>query len=82
MAYIVVGGGDKRIAFRGLVLMLEGNIQHDGRATYRWEVDIKICLKQIGWDGVQCIVVTEDKYKWQHSNIPLVFIGGGYYLTD
>jgi len=72
----------KRILFRGLVLKPEGNIQN-GRARYRWEVNIKICLKRIGWDGVHCIVVAEDRYKWQHSNIPLVFIWWGlYYLTD
>jgi hypothetical protein len=69
-------GGSKRIAFKGLVLKPEGNIQH-GRARYRWEVNIKIRLKQIGWVGVHCIVVAEARYKWQCSNIPLVFIGGG-----
>ena len=31
------------------------------------------------------LVVAKDRYNWQHSNIPLVFIGeewGCYYLTD
>jgi hypothetical protein len=66
------------------VLKPEGNMQHE-RARYRWEFDIKICLKQIGWDGVHYFVVAEDRYNWQHNNIPLVFIGeewGWYYLTD
>jgi hypothetical protein len=64
------------------VLKPEGNTQH-GRARYRWDFNIKMCLKQIGWDGVHCIVVDEDRYNWQHSNILLVFSGRvGDYLTD
>jgi hypothetical protein len=48
VAYIA--GGSKRIGFRSLVVKPAGNILH-GRARYRWEDNVKICLKQIGWDG-------------------------------
>ena len=35
-----------------------------GRPRYRWKGNIKIYLKEIGWDGVIWIYLAEDRNRW------------------
>jgi hypothetical protein len=35
------------------------------RPTRRWEDNIKINLREIGWDGMDLIDVAQDKNKWR-----------------
>jgi hypothetical protein len=41
-------------AYKILVGKLEGNLLH-GRPRYRWENNIKMDLREIGWEGMYWI---------------------------
>jgi hypothetical protein len=56
--------GERRGAYKVLVGRPEGKRSH-GRPRRRWEDDIKMCLKEIGRDGVVWISVARDRQKWQ-----------------
>jgi hypothetical protein len=47
----------------GLVEKCERNGLH-GRPRHRWEDNIKMDFKGIGWDGVDWIHLSVDKDKW------------------
>jgi hypothetical protein len=36
-----------------------------GRLTHRWENNIKVHLKEIGWEGVGWIHLAQDRYQWR-----------------
>jgi hypothetical protein len=52
--------GETRNAYRILVGKKEGK-RPLGRPRRRWVDNIKINLKQIGWDGMDWIKVTQDR---------------------
>jgi hypothetical protein len=55
------GGEEKYV--QGLVGESEGN-RPLVRPRHRWEGDIKIDLKEIGWKGADWIIVVEGRDKW------------------
>jgi hypothetical protein len=52
--------GEKRIAYRILVGKPEGK-RPLGRPRRRWVNNIKMDLREIGWDGVDFIGLTQDR---------------------
>jgi hypothetical protein len=36
-----------------------------GRCRHRWEGNIKIALKELGLDGVDCIHLAQGRVKWR-----------------
>jgi hypothetical protein len=44
-------GGENRSAYRVLVGKPDGERQH-GKSRHRWEDNIKMYLKEIGWEGM------------------------------
>jgi hypothetical protein len=36
-----------------------------GRPKHRWEDGIKMDLREIGWGGVECIHLAQDRDHWQ-----------------
>jgi hypothetical protein len=56
--------GEKRIAYRILVGKPKGK-RSLGRSRRRWVDNIKMDLKEIGWDGVDWIDVVQDRDKWR-----------------
>jgi hypothetical protein len=56
--------GEKRNAYRILVGKPEGN-RPLGRPRRRWVDNIKVDLREIGWDGVDWIDMAEDRYQWR-----------------
>lgn len=36
-----------------------------GRLRCRWEDIIQMNLKQIGWEGMECVYLAQDRDKWQ-----------------
>jgi hypothetical protein len=52
--------GEKRNAYRILVGNPEGKIPL-GRPRYRWVDYIKTDLREIGWDGIDWIVLAQDR---------------------
>jgi hypothetical protein len=62
--------GAKRNAYRILVGKLEGKIPL-GRPESRWEDNIIMDLREIGWSGMDWIDLTQDR---EHGNEPLRFI--------
>jgi hypothetical protein len=55
--------GEKRNAYRILVGKSEGKIPL-GRPRRRWVDNIKMELREIGWDGMHCIDVAQDTDQW------------------
>ena len=55
--------GEKRGVYRILVGRPEGKGQL-GRSRRRWEDNIKIDLKQVGWRGINWIVKAQDRDRW------------------
>jgi hypothetical protein len=55
--------GEKRNAYRILVRKLEGKGPL-GRPRRRWVDNIKMDLKEIGWDDVGWIDVAQDRGQW------------------
>jgi hypothetical protein len=56
--------GEKRNAYRLLMGKPEGEIPL-GRPRRRWVDNNKINLLEIGWGGVDCIGLAQDRGKWR-----------------
>jgi hypothetical protein len=56
--------GEKRNACRLLVGMPEGT-RPLGRLRRRWVDNIKMDFLEIGWGGVDCIGLAQDRDKWR-----------------
>jgi hypothetical protein len=56
--------GDKRNESRLLVVKPEGK-RPLGRRRHSWVDNIKMDLAEIGWGGVDWIVLVQDKDKWR-----------------
>jgi hypothetical protein len=55
--------GEKRNAYRILVGNPEGK-RPLGRRRRRWEVNIKMYLREIGWGGMDWIDLAQDRDQW------------------
>jgi hypothetical protein len=55
--------GAKRNAYRVLVGKSEGK-RPLGRRRRRWVDNIKLDLREVGWDGVDWIDLSQDKDQW------------------
>jgi hypothetical protein len=55
--------GDKRNAYRILVGKPEGR-RPLGRPRRRWVYNIKMDLRETGWDGINWIDLTQDRDQW------------------
>jgi hypothetical protein len=56
--------GEKRNAYRILVGK-PGGKRPLGRPRRRWVDNIKVDLREIGWDGVDWIDLAQDKDQWR-----------------
>jgi hypothetical protein len=56
--------GEKRNAYRILVGKPEGK-RPLGRPRRRWEDNIKMDLREIGWDGMNWIDLAQDRDQWR-----------------
>jgi hypothetical protein len=56
--------GEKRNAYRLLVGKLEGK-RPLGRPRHRWLDNIKMDLRDIGWDGTDWIDLVHDRDQWR-----------------
>jgi hypothetical protein len=56
--------GEKRNAYRILVGK-PGGRRPLGRPRRRWVDNIKIDLREIGWDGVDCVDLAQDRDQWR-----------------
>jgi hypothetical protein len=56
--------GEKKNACRILVRKPEG-IRPLGRHRRRWEVNIKMVLREIGWGGMDWIDLAQDRDQWR-----------------
>jgi hypothetical protein len=56
--------GEKRNAYRILVAKSEGEIPL-GRRRRRWVGNIKMDLRETGWDGMDWIDLAQDRYQWR-----------------
>jgi hypothetical protein len=56
--------GEKRNAYRILMVKPEGKRQL-GRPRRRWEDDIKIDVREIGWGGMDWIDLVQDRDQWR-----------------
>jgi hypothetical protein len=56
--------GEKRNAYRILVGKPEGK-RPLGRRRRRWVDNIKMVLREIGWDGMDWIDLAQDKDQWR-----------------
>jgi hypothetical protein len=55
-----------------------------GRPRYSWEYDIRIDLREVGCDDVDCIHLAEDRDQWQavvNSNGTSGSIKGGEFVA-
>jgi hypothetical protein len=75
--------GKMRNAYKTLVGRPEGK-RPFGRSRRRWEDNIRIVLREIGWEGVDWIHLAKDRYQWralrEHGNELSVSIRGGEFL--
>jgi hypothetical protein len=55
--------GEKRNAYRIVVGMPQGNTSL-GRIRCRWDDNIKINLREVGWGGIDWIHLAEDRDQW------------------
>jgi hypothetical protein len=60
----VAGMGEKRNAYRILVGKPEGK-RPLGRPRLRWVDNIKIDLRETGWDGLDWIDLAQDRDQWR-----------------
>jgi hypothetical protein len=60
--------GEKRNAYRILVGKPEGT-RPLGRPRRRWVDNIKIDLRDIGWDGTEWIDLTQDRDLWRGNEL-------------
>jgi hypothetical protein len=56
--------GEKRNAYRILVGKPEGR-RPLGSPRRRWVDNIKMDLREIGWDGVDCVHLAQDRDHWR-----------------
>ncbi|KAJ4432005.1 hypothetical protein ANN_20619, partial [Periplaneta americana] len=56
--------GESRNAYRALVERLEGK-RPLGRPRRRWEDTIKMDLREVGYDGKECINLAQDRDQWR-----------------
>jgi hypothetical protein len=56
--------GEKRNAYRILVGKPDGR-RPLGRPRCRWVYNIKMDLREIGWDGMNWIVLVQDRDQWR-----------------
>jgi hypothetical protein len=56
--------GAKRNVYRILVGKPEGRRQL-GRPRHRWMDNIKVDLREIGWDDMDCIDLAQDRDQWR-----------------
>jgi hypothetical protein len=58
-----------------------------GTATYRWEGDTKIDLKETGWNGMGWSLLAEDRNQWQAvlfmvMNVPVSYIDEKFFSNS
>jgi hypothetical protein len=56
--------GAKRNAYRILVGKPEGK-RPLGRPRHRWADNNKMDLREIGWDGMDCLDLAQDRDRWR-----------------
>jgi hypothetical protein len=56
--------GERRGAYRALVGKPEGR-RPVGRPRRRWEDNIEMDLREVGWGGVDWIDLAEDRVRWR-----------------
>jgi hypothetical protein len=56
--------GEKRNAYGILVEKPEGK-RSLGRPRRRWTDNIRMCLREVAWDGVDWIDIAEDRDQWK-----------------
>jgi hypothetical protein len=56
--------GEKRNAYRILVGKSKGT-RPLGRPRRRWVDNIKMDIREIGWDGMDCIDLAQDRDRWR-----------------
>jgi hypothetical protein len=56
--------GKKRNAYKILVQKPEGK-RPLGRPKHRWEHNIKIDLREMGWGGIDWIDLAQDRDQWR-----------------
>jgi hypothetical protein len=55
--------GERRGAYRALVGKPEGR-RPLGRPRHRWENNIKMDLREVGWEGADWIDLAQNRYRW------------------
>jgi hypothetical protein len=56
--------GERRGAYRALVGKPEGR-RPLGRPRRKWEDNIKMDLREVGWGGMDWISLTQDRDRWR-----------------
>jgi hypothetical protein len=56
--------GERRGEYRALVGKPEGR-RPLGRPRRRWEDNIKMNLREVGWGGMDWINLAQDRYRWR-----------------
>jgi hypothetical protein len=56
--------GDRRGAYRVLVGKHEEKRQR-GRPRRRWQVNAKMDLQEVGWEGMDWTDLAQDRYRWR-----------------
>jgi hypothetical protein len=55
--------GERRGAYRVLVVKPEEK-RPLGRPRHRWEDNIKMDLREVGWEGIYSIDLAQDRNRW------------------
>jgi len=80
----VIHMGERKCAYGILVGKPEGK-RPLGKPKCRWEDDIKMDLKEVGWEGLHWIDLAKDRGRWwarECSNEPPGFIKYGNFLIN